>query len=194
MHTKDAKRRIGEAARARGSAAIALQARWKNRPTVCSVIGCDKRIEARGMCNMHYLRVKKTGTTGPATPLHDGKGALNAYGYLMVRRKGEHVRVAESVLGKPLPPGAIVHHVDGDKVGNRPGNLVICPDRAYHNLIHARERALDACGNANWLKCPFCKKYDDPENLYVYPNKRAGKHQECYRRYRERRDQCSQNA
>ena len=38
---------------------------------------------------------------------------------------------------------------------------------------------------ADWLKCPFCNKYDDPNNLYIYPNKNAGKHRECFNKYRK---------
>lgn len=54
----------------------------------------------------------------------------------------EHVLVAEAALGKHLPPGAIVHHRNEDPRDNRKENLVICQDRAYHALIHARMDAL----------------------------------------------------
>jgi hypothetical protein len=81
----------------------------------------------------------------------------------------EHILVAEQALGKPLPPGAEVHHVDVDCGNNEGTNLVICQDDAYHKLLHQRMRALRACGHADWLKCKFCKQYDAPENLYVSP-------------------------
>jgi hypothetical protein len=55
----------------------------------------------------------------------------------------EHILVAESVLGHSLPAGAVVHHVDGNKHNNAPGNLVICEDDAYHRLLHTRMRRLD---------------------------------------------------
>ena len=73
--------------------------------------------------------------------------------------------VAEESLGKSLPVGAVVHHVNGNKVDNRPSNLVICQDTAYHFLLHVRMRALRVCGHANWRKCGYCGEYDDPLKL-----------------------------
>jgi hypothetical protein len=76
----------------------------------------------------------------------NGSGHLEASGYVQFRaangRRGkrEHVLVAERALGKPLPKGAKVHHVNGIKSDNRPENLVICPDEAYHQLLHKRQR------------------------------------------------------
>lgn len=83
------------------------------------------------------------------------------------RWKEEHKVIAEKAIGHDLPDGAEVHHVDGNGFNNDHSNLVICPSRSYHFLLHRRQRALAACGNANWLKCRFCKQYDDPQNLAI---------------------------
>ena len=88
-------------------------------------------------------------------------------GYLMHGRVRDHVAVAEKILGKKLPIGAEVHHWDGNKLNNVPSNLVVCPSHEYHMLLHRRQAALEACGNANWLKCRHCCQYDDPKNLSV---------------------------
>lgn len=48
-----------------------------------------------------------------------------------------------------------------------PDQLVVCQDRAYHKLLHYRQKAYETCGHANWRKCRYCKKYDDPNNLSV---------------------------
>ncbi len=69
----------------------------------------------------------------------------------------EHVLVAEKALGHYLPEGAIVHHVDEDVQNNKPNNLVICQDNAYHRLIHVRMRVVRHGGNPNTDKvCGGC--------------------------------------
>lgn len=125
----------------------------------------------------------------------NGEGNVTPNGYLrrMVAGKSqlEHIRVAERVLGKPLPAGAIVHHWDENRLNNDPANLVICPSSGYHRLLHQRMDALKACGHAHWRKCRFCQKHDAPENLFI--SKTNVHHRECmnayYRAQRKERSQ-----
>jgi hypothetical protein len=92
--------------------------------------------------------------------------------HIRIKRGGErwllHRLIAEVALGKGLPDKAVVHHVYG-----HPDHfsLVVCPDSAYHNLIHARERALDECGNPNFRKCTYCGCYDDTVSMYHRPDR-----------------------
>jgi hypothetical protein len=86
------------------------------------------------------------------------------------RNKRLHRLRAERALGKPLPPGAQVHHADGTKGDASP--LVICENAAYHRLLHKLDRIRRAGGNPHgdricW-KChrvlPFAAFPGDPLN------------------------------
>jgi len=115
--------------------------------------------------------------------------SISKNGYVIIRinkkPKGEHVLIAEKALGKSLPKGSHVHHVDGNPSNNDPKNLVVCPNSGYHKLLELRTRALEICGNANYRKCPFCKKYDDPENMWL--NGGTYRHGDCHIEYNKLR-------
>lgn len=136
---------------------------------------------------------------GPKHPLWKG-GVMysNGYRYLWMPNHhrassrgyvAEHIVVAEKAIGRPLPQPHLVHHVNESKSDNRPGNFVVCEDRGYHNLLHQRATALRECGHANWLKCAFCKQWDSPSRLYVFPGSLKGRHRQCGARYRRERKQ-----
>lgn len=100
----------------------------------------------------------------------------------------EHIAVVEAALGKPLPPRAEIHHVDEDKSNNAHGNLVVCPDRAYHMLLHKRAEALAATGNPDAHRCRYCSGYDHQEDMRLGPTIgakcRNAEHARCARIYR----------
>lgn len=120
----------------------------------CSVDDCLERPLAKGLCKLHYSRNWNTGRTD-ITIAAKGTGTTNFHGYKEFKIAGkkvlEHTQVAEKALGKKLPKGAVVHHVNEDRLDNRPTNLVICPDRRYHALIHARMKALGINFHDTWL-------------------------------------------
>lgn len=144
--------------------------------------------------NLHWQWRDGRSTTGPGSsyemvyaPNHP---TADARGYVR-----EHIYVVEKLIG-PLPPNAVVHHIDEDTKNNANTNLVVCQDRAYHNLIHRRIRALRECGNANWRKCSICHQYDEPGNLRIYEY--GGKngdivcHRTCSIEARRRSRKCAQ--
>lgn len=118
-----------------------------------------------------------------------GTGTVRKDGHIAHFRRGkivfEHIEIAERVLGRPLPPGAQVHHVDGNPANNAYSNLVICPSQSYHRLLHTRMRAKAACGNPDWRHCTHCKQYDDPANLAY--NDGAYRHRWCAAAYKKER-------
>ena len=97
------------------------------------------------------------------------------------RCRPEHVVIVETLLGKTLPTSVRVHHWDRNRRNNEHSNLLVCPSEAYHQLIHRRMRAYEACGNANWERCRYCKQWDDPAKMRVPEGTRAyGKNKPCH--------------
>ena len=133
---------------------------------------CGLRHKAHGYCNRHYRRLLSNGdpSDGALQRRQGGEGwYINGYHYITHNgeRRPAHVVIVEEAIGRRLKGDELVHHRNGVKDDNAPTNLVLCPDQAYHLLLHQRMRALNACGNANWRRCAFCKQYDDVSNLTV---------------------------
>mgnify|MGYP000915328673 FL=1 len=142
------------------------------KKNICAVPDCGAFCFGLGFCNKHYLRFKKYGDPLAGHRRARGSGGYNSLGYHVSMDKGRqrltHILIAERVLGKPLPAGAVVHHANCDPSDNRNENLVICPDQRYHLLIHRRTRAFEATGDANKHKCCHCGEYDDAANMHEH--------------------------
>lgn len=102
----------------------------------------------------------KGGRTVPANPDTPVRLRING------AQKDEHIFVAERALGKRLPKGAEVHHVDENRQNNAGSNLVICQNRAYHKLLHRRMRRLRDCGSFDLKRCWKCNEVKSLSEYY----------------------------
>jgi hypothetical protein len=104
---------------------------WKKR---CEFPGCNNKHAGNGLCTSHKSQLQRG---HPLRPIgvgfrlawDDRKGYVHVKapaGHPNARKDGymfEHVLVMTQMLGRPLLPGEQVHHRNGLKDDNRPGNL-----------------------------------------------------------------------
>ena len=93
------------------------------------------------MCNRHYLKWWKYGDAAAGrTIARRGTGGMHKAGYRTIAHKLVHRLVAAEMLGRPLRRGEVVHHIDGNKLNNEPGNLRVFASQAEHAAHHNAER------------------------------------------------------
>lgn len=125
-------------------------------------------------CQFHDPKRRKT----PINTIGDRR-EMKAQGHPNSMRK-DSMRIyrymAAKALGGALPIKAHVHHFSDNQ-------LVVCQDASYHRLIHTRQTAYKATGDAHKRICCICHKWDDPEKL-VFKKRSNGEnippyHKEC---------------
>jgi len=111
----------------------------------CEVEDCSNWAHGyQTVCLKHYKQrwyLNRAGRTKLTIRTSKGRWIHRKNGYVMIKINGvlvyEHRVLAEKALGKPLPKGAVVHHM-GTPDDNGPFKLVICPSQEYHMLLHRR--------------------------------------------------------
>lgn len=95
------------------------------------------------LCYLGSMAVRTDGSSGN----RNGGRTLASSGYWLVKRRGhpmadsrgyvyEHRLVASEQLGRPLLPGEVAHHRNGDKLDNRPENIAVLPSASAHAREH----------------------------------------------------------
>lgn len=155
-------------------------------PKPCAVPDCFLPVDSHGFCPKHAQRFRRYGDPLYVTP-EDTRRANNRAAQLSrfapsevkptTYRKDmgrhEHRRVAESMLGRPLQPGEVVHHIDGNRHNNAPSNLEVMTQSR-----HIREHLAPDAGPIEWQgRSLFPKEWAAEFGISVqrfYGRRRAG--------------------
>ena len=110
----------------------------QRRVTKCQTCGSEflrKSLKHRFCSRPCFVIAAKEGR------VHKYTQWVDRYGYLMQGSVGKttpvHRLVVERVLGIKLKSHVIVHHINGNKQDNSPGNLMICT-QSYHRMLQDR--------------------------------------------------------
>lgn len=119
-----------------------FQRQRNGRPRNSNIHYCEK-------CESSPETVEKTRKTRKdRASIRAGETRIGWNGYKEIfvvddlYRKGngwrrEHIIVMENFLGKKIPKGMVVHHIDNDKTNNNLSNLILCTTKE-HNRLHGK--------------------------------------------------------
>lgn len=100
------------------------------RDALCSIKGCGNPRRVNDLCITHNGRLRTHGDVRADVPVRRygaGGSFINGDGYRVIYRNStamlEHRMVMEEIIGRPLTRRENVHHVNGVRHQNDPGNL-----------------------------------------------------------------------
>lgn len=159
---------------------------------LCSVPGCARRAHARGWCELHYSRWRRTGDTekrtGGVKPRPAAErfashyavdrvtgcwvwtGTVNNRGYGRFDRGYAH-RASWEIHRGPIPPGLVIDHLCENRMCVNPAHLRTITNR--QNILSSSSPSVQRY----WLNvCIRGHDLTDPANVYRRP--RTG-HRTC---------------
>lgn len=73
---------------------------------------------------------------------HNWKGGTHTRkdGYVRINIEGKRHLLHRYIMGKIVPDGSVVHHLDGNPSNNSPDNLVLLSSQSEHASLHAKQR------------------------------------------------------
>jgi len=162
------------------------------KTTGCTVDGCERGVHLRGVCNAHYIRMRRRGTTDlyvrptlaqrlQAKLVEQPNGCLEWTGYTNPAGYGQigsggrgntaltH-RVAWELANGPIPDGVLIRHYVCD---NPPCCNVahLRPGTNADNLGDMAAKGRASNGNIAKTHCPQRHRYSEA-NTYVDPTGR----------------------
>lgn len=126
-----------------------IVARYQAGENCCEVAEAYQVDDEMLRRRLHRLGIARKRPVGPESGVPRNRGTGRATGSRNYQWKGgkeatlhyhrrQSYEVAAICLGKPLPQGWVIHHLDEDPKNNRPENLVLFPSQSLHCRFHQR--------------------------------------------------------
>jgi hypothetical protein len=124
------------------------EAKEKRRQTIARLAAKGLWVSQRPEVREKLRGPNPAKAAGWAHTLPVGTVVLASSGYMKIKVADPnewaylHRHLMETMLGRPLEPGEVVHHKDGDRGNNDPDNLEVLDSAGTHGAIHGAAHLL----------------------------------------------------